>query len=133
MTDRYTKLVLTIIALCLVWLCAVMTRWPAVAAQGGRALDAQPQPVVIVGWGTMDANGKAAVVMTEGRAGRVSDANIPVRVIGLPQEPVAVRLEYTDTYPLPVGLTSIKRTGEWEPIRSAVEGEPVRPKPGGKD
>lgn len=129
-TDRYTKLVLTIIAACLVWLCAVTTPWPAVAAQGTHTLDASVQPVVIVGWGTMDAKGKASVTMANGRSGIVSDSNIPVKITGLPTEPVAVRLEYTDAYPLPVGLTSIKRTGEWEPIRSAVEGEPVRAKPG---
>ena len=128
--DRYTKLVLTVIAVCLVWLCVLMTRGPVVSAQGSHELDAAPQPVVIVGWGTMDAKGKASVMMTEGRSGKISDPNIPVKVIGLPLEPVTVRLEYSDVYPLPVGLTSIKRTGEWEPIRSAVEGEPVRPKPG---
>jgi hypothetical protein len=108
----------------------LMTRGPVVSAQGSHQLDATPQPVVIVGWGTMDAKGKASVMMTEGRSGTISDPNIPVKVIGLPLEPVAVRLEYSDVYPLPVGLTSIKRTGEWEPIRSAVEGEPVKAKPG---
>ena len=128
--DRYTKLVLTVIAVCLVWLCALLTRWPALSAQGTHALDASPQPVVVVGWGTMDSDGKVSVMMTDGRAGRRSDPNLPVKVVGLPLDPVAVRLEYSDVYPLPVGLTAIKRTGEWEPIRSAVEGEPVRPKPG---
>jgi hypothetical protein len=126
--DKYVKLVLTVIALCLVYLCVVLTRWPAVAAQSTQSIDTSPQPVVVVGWGTMDAKGKTSVSMS--RNGTVSDPNIPVRVVGLPIDPVTVRLEYTDTYPLPVGLTSIKRTGEWEPIRSAVEGEPVRPKPG---
>jgi hypothetical protein len=134
-TDRYTKLVLTVIAIALVWLCAVTTRWPAVSAQASHGLDSPVQPVVIVGWGTMDAKGKATVVMTQGRSGVVSDPNVPVKVLDpvavrLPPDPVAVRLEYSDVYPLPVGLTSIKRTGEWEPIRSAVEGEPMRPKPG---
>ena len=125
-TDRYTKLVLTVIALCLVWLCATTARLPAVAAQ--QVLETAPQPVVIVGWGTMDAKGRTSVTMLQGR----SDPNLPVRVISGPIDPMTVRLEYSDVYPLPVGLTSIKRTGEWEPIRSAVEAEPVRPKPGGR-
>jgi hypothetical protein len=43
---------------------------------------------------------------------------------------VNVRLEYTESHPLPVGLSSIKRTGEWDPIRSRAEEEPVRPRPG---
>ena len=34
----------------------------------------------------------------------ISDPNIPVKVIGLPLEPVAVRAEHSDVYPLPVGL-----------------------------
>jgi hypothetical protein len=128
--DRYTKLVLTVIALCLVWLCAASTGWPVQAAQRTQGLSGPPQPVVIVGWGTMDPKGSVSVMMTEGRSGTVSDPNIPVKVMSLPMDPVAVRLEYTDAYPLPVGLTSTKRTGEWEPIRVAVEGEPVKPRPG---
>ena len=53
MTDRYTKIVLTVIAGALVYLCVVMTAFPAVQAQTtqrpgeftGRPIDA-----VIVGW-----------------------------------------------------------------------------------
>jgi hypothetical protein len=53
MTDRYTKIVLTVIAGALVYLCIVMTAFPAVQAQTtqrpgeftGRPIDA-----VIVGW-----------------------------------------------------------------------------------
>jgi hypothetical protein len=42
--DRYTKTILTIIAVCLVYLCLAVTRWPTVSAQ------ADVQRVVVAGW-----------------------------------------------------------------------------------
>ena len=130
-TDRYTKLVLTVIAVCLVWLCAAATGTPAIAQSVFAG--ARPQPVVIVGWGTIDARGDAAVTMITDRAGmRRSDPNIPIRLVEVPPSPIPVHLEYSDARPLPVGVTSIKRTGAWEPIRSEVEPEPTRPRPGGR-
>jgi hypothetical protein len=42
--DRYTKTVLTVIAVCLVYLCLAVTQWPVVSAA------AEPQEVVIIGW-----------------------------------------------------------------------------------
>ena len=55
MIDRYTKLVLTVIAGALVYLCVVMTAFPAVQAQStkraGEMLN-QPIEAVIVGWKT---------------------------------------------------------------------------------
>jgi len=53
MTDRYTKIVLTVIAAALVYLCIVMTAFPAVEAQTTkRAGDMINEPIraVIVGW-----------------------------------------------------------------------------------
>jgi hypothetical protein len=51
--DRYSKIVLTIIAAALVYLCVVMTAFPAVQAQStkraGEMLN-QPIEAVIVGW-----------------------------------------------------------------------------------
>jgi hypothetical protein len=44
MVDRYTKLVLTVIAACLVYLSILQTRGPAAYAEG------EFQRVVIVGW-----------------------------------------------------------------------------------
>jgi hypothetical protein len=130
-TDRYTKFILTVIALCLIWLCIAWTG-PAASAQqfltGTRA-----QPVVVVGWGTIDGTGQATVTMRTDRGGKVrSDPTMPVRLAEMPAAPLDVRLEYTDARPLPVGVTSIKRTGPWEPIRSEVEPEPTRPRPGGR-
>jgi hypothetical protein len=142
-SDRYVRVVLTVIALCLVWLCVMTTPSPlkaqrGAAPQGRGSMSAMLlggtsiQPVVVVGWGTLDAQGRASVAMTGDAADNRSDPNVPVRVVGYPMPPKAldVRLEYTDLKPLPVGVASIKRTGEWEPIRTAVEPEPVRPRPG---
>lgn len=53
MTDRYTKIVLTVIAGALVYLCVAMTAFPAVQAQttkrAGEIIN-QPIEAVIVGW-----------------------------------------------------------------------------------
>jgi len=53
MTDRYTKIVLTVIAAALVYLCIVMTAFPSVQAQGtmraGEMIN-KPIDAVIVGW-----------------------------------------------------------------------------------
>ena len=50
--DPYTKAVLTVIAGCLLWLCAMQTGRPLAAQQALTLEKAAPQPVVIVGWGT---------------------------------------------------------------------------------
>ena len=130
--DAYTKAVLTVIAGCLLWLCAMQAGWPLSAQQTLQLGSTSPQPVVVVGWGTLDAHGQASVAMVEDRAGRRSDPNIPVKLVSVPAAPIDVRLNYTDTQPMPVGVTRIKRAAEWEPIRSAAEPEPTRPRPGGR-
>lgn len=133
--DLYTRAVLTIIAACLVWLCAQGVGWPVQAQQRTPPLASErAQPVVIVGWGTIDADGRVSLTMNADRSKQtMTDPNIPVKVIGypMPPGPVDVRLpEYTEAHPVPVGISSIKRTGEWEPIRSMVEPEPTRTRPG---
>jgi hypothetical protein len=52
MIDRYTKLVLTVIAAALLYLCVVLTPWPAVHAQNTQRPGEPTGPVqaVIVGW-----------------------------------------------------------------------------------
>ena len=52
MIDRYTKLVLTAIAAALLYLCVVLTPWPAVHAQNTLRPGEPTGPVqaVIVGW-----------------------------------------------------------------------------------
>lgn len=136
--DTYTKAVLTVIAGCLLWLCAMNTGRPLAAQQTLQFGGITAQPVFIVGWGTMDDTGRATVSMD--RTGRRSDPNLPVKLVSqpvdvklvsVPAAPIDVRLNYTDLAPLPVGVTRIKPVGDWEPIRQRAEPEPTRPRPGG--
>jgi hypothetical protein len=138
--DAYTKAVLTVIAACLVWLCAMSTGRP-LSAQQTQALNGAPQPVVIVGWGTLDAQGRTSVAMVQEGTARRSDPSLPVKLVAvpagpldvrLPRGPVDVRLSYTEQAPMPVGVTRIKPFAEWEPIRSSAEPEPTRARPGGR-
>ena len=143
-SDAYTKAVLTIIAASLVWLCAMNTGRPLSAQQTVGFGGVTPQPVFIVGWGTIDEKGMASVTMVQDRGVRRSDPNVPVKLVAVPagpldvrlpytdQSPLPVRLDYTDKSPMPVGVTRIKPAAEWEPIRSAAEPEPTRSKPGGR-
>lgn len=53
MIDRYSKFILTVIAGALVYLCIVMTAFPAMSAQGTRKageMITPPIEAVIVGW-----------------------------------------------------------------------------------
>src|SRR5262245_44139058 len=125
--DAYTKAVLTVIAGCLLWLCAMQAGLPVFAQQMLTLEKVTPQPVVIVGWGTLDEQGRATINTLQDRAGRHTDPTIPVKLVSVPAAPVDVRLNYTDKDPMPVGVTRIKPVGEWEPIRSAAEPEPTRP------
>ena len=68
--DAYTKSVLTVIAGCLLWLCAMQTGRPLAAQQTLTLEKVAPQPVVIVGWGTLDEAGRTTVTMLEDRRGR---------------------------------------------------------------
>ena len=142
-TDRYTKLMLTIIAACLVWLCAMNVGRPAQAQQltaMPAALPGGAQPVVIVGWGTMDMTGRIALqLMGNGNAAR-TDATVPVRAdhplsVTLPYTPDAplpTRLSATHDNPVPVEIAAVRKNGKgWEPIRTEVEPAPTRDKPGG--
>jgi hypothetical protein len=127
--DRYVKMVLTVIAASLLWLCAIGVGRPVQAQQGPALTDGRPQPVVIVGWGTVDAQGRVTLTMGGDRRNPTTDPNIPVNIVALPA-PIEVQLEYTESRPLPVGISSIKQTGPWDPIRSSVDEEPVRSRPG---
>ena len=138
--DAYTKAMLTVIAACLVWLC-VMNAGRPLSAQQPLQLSGTPQPVVVVGWGTLDEQGRTTVAMVQDGRARRSDPSVPVKLMAvpagpldvrLPRGPVDVRLPYTDQLPMPVGVTRIKPAAEWEPIRSAAEPEPTRPRPGGR-
>jgi hypothetical protein len=157
-TDRYMKAVLTVIAGCLLWICVMGTAGPLSAQQGSTADSAvvagRVQPVIIVGTGSVDAQGNIAVNFVGRNNAKVTDPTIPVRLpysaeaplpVRLPysaEAPLPVRLPYTTASPLPaqllysaatplpVEITGIKKTREWEPIRTQVEDAPLRRTPG---
>jgi len=126
--DRYTKAVLTVIAGCLLWMC-VMGAGPALQAQRpDRDRDAEltgvslremktvAQPVIIVGTGVMDRQGNVEVLYSRG-TGRTDPT-------------LSVRLPYSETNPMAVEISAVKKTGAWEPLRTDVEDVPFRLNPG---
>ena len=104
-TDVYTKVVLTVIAGCLVWMC-LSGATPGVMAQ---AKQPDPTPVILV-----DERGVPVPTTTEGLR-----INLGALVV-----PVAVRNQS-----LPVHLTSIQRGGRWDAIDVQVGRSPSTPMP----
>jgi hypothetical protein len=144
--DRYTKAVLTVIAGCLLWMCAMGAGRPLSAQQPAGSLtieNAQVQPVVIVGTGTLDPQGKVTVNYVRHDGGRRTDPTLAVTLpytpakpmpVGLPYttvNPMPSQLFYTGATPLPVEISAVKKVGDWEPLRARVEDAPAKPKPGG--
>ena len=98
--DMYTKAVLTVIALCLVWLS--LNRTPVVSAQAG------PMPVMIV-----DQRGQPVI----GPFGlRVNAGDQPW--------PVVINQS------VPVSLIAIERRGSWQPLPVDVLKTPPTLRPG---
>jgi hypothetical protein len=131
----YTRIVLTVIAACLVWLCAFTAGWPLQAQPRTPPLAAErAQPVVVVGWGTLDTEGRITLTMNPDRSKSSTDPTLPVKVVDypMPPAPVDVRLEYSEAHPLPTAISGIKRTGAWDAVRTVVEPEGTRPRPGGR-
>ena len=144
--DRYTKAVLTIIAGALVYIGAMLSGQPASAqdlAAGpprvGQA--ATPQPVVVVGWGTMRRDGQVVVDTVQDGSGIRVNAPLPVAVQATLQRPLpvvvqqgprplAVTLGVTRQQPLPVEVTGIKAGADWDPIPTKVEPQPLGRYPG---
>jgi len=146
--DRYTKAVLTVIAGCLLWMCAMGT---------GRAVSAQQptadlstfksgiQPVVIVGTGSMDQAGNIALNLVQGGGPRRTDPTLAVSLPYTKARPLAVALPYDAANPLPAALviseaqpltvqiSGVKRGAAWDPIRVDVEDAKLRARPGGGD
>jgi hypothetical protein len=143
--DRYTKAVLTVIAGCLLWICAMGT---------GQVLSAQPpavlripnanvQPVVVVGTGTLDQQGTVTLSYSVQDGVRRTDPTLPVALPYTAARPLPVALPYTVASPMPARLTNasdapipveisaVRKVGQWEPIRTSVEDAPARTKPGG--
>src|SRR5437868_2113431 len=96
--DRYTKCVLTVIAGCLVWICVMGIAPPLAAQSGGTRVfqNADVQPVVIVGSGTLDQAGTVTVHYSHQEAGKwVTDPMLPVVLPYSAARPLAVSLPYT--------------------------------------
>ena len=130
--DRYTKCVLTVIAGCLLWMCAMGVAAPVTAQVSTvdlKNLNTVAQPVILVGTGTMDQAGRISVNFVQGA--RRTDPTVAVSLPYSAAYPMPVQLPYTPTAPIPVEITSVKKMGDWEPIRASVEDAPTRPKPGG--
>jgi len=128
-TDRYTKAVLTVIAGCLLWICATGVA-PRVEAQEARVRFPGPvQPVVIVGTGSMDRAGNVDVTFTLDR-GRRTDPTVPVSLPYSPASPLPTHVINMAGAPVSVEIAAVKKPADWDPIRVKVEPVPLQAKPG---
>jgi hypothetical protein len=143
--DRYTKAVLTVIAGCLLWLCAMGAGRPLAAQSATADLSTFKngvQPVVIVGTGSMDQSGNIALNIARDGGRTRTDPTLAVALpytkakpmpVSLPYDsanPLPSSLSYSEQQPLAVQIAAVKKTGTWEPIRAEVEDAPLRKKPG---
>jgi hypothetical protein len=135
-SDSYVKALLSVIAGCLLWLCAMMSGLPVAAQQFGAPttkmlIPGPAQPVVIVGWGTMTPQGQVALRFVTDADGAVhTDANLAVKVEQDVRRPIPVTLGPRDQQPLPVAITAIRPGADWEPIRAKIEMAKPQPLPG---
>ena len=99
--DRYSKIVLTVIAAALVYLCVVMTAFPAVQAQATQRpgeFTGRPVEAVIVGW-----KAEAALPITTREPLRVQTE----RASGTADRVVIVGWEESATRERPTAVTPI--------------------------
>jgi hypothetical protein len=106
-TDLYTKTVLTVIAMCLVWMC-INGATPVARAQAGT----QPTPVVLV-----DEKGTPVYTQQGLRVRLVNEQGVPM---GTPQ---GLRVSFGNA-PLPVSIRSLQQSGTWDPVYVRVLREP---------
>ena len=128
--DRYTKTMLTVIAGCLLWMC-LRDAGPVLHAQRDRDRDRPPdttqvdlreiktsaQPVILVGTGTMDRQGRIEVTFNQQGRSRTDPT-------------LSVQLPYSPANPMAVEISAVKKTGDWDSLRTAVDDAPLRSKPG---
>jgi hypothetical protein len=128
--DRYTKIVLTVIAGCLLWLCAVGTPAPLHAQQNMTFQNGNGPavPVVVVGSGTMRRDGVVTVLFR----GNQTDPAIPVALPYSAANPMPTHLTYTAEMPLPIEIASVRKGSgtKWESLQVNVDDAPLRSKPG---
>jgi hypothetical protein len=121
--DAYTKVVLTIIAACLVWLCVTDAGLTPVAAQGPR----EPQEVVLFGTRT------PVPVLTPPRT---SLSMVYGDSVSLPVRPGpewdAKPATVTASDPLPAKLVGIERSksDHWDALDVNVKDQPRKGTPG---
>jgi hypothetical protein len=144
-TDRYTKTVLTIIAGALLYIGAMLSGQPA-AAQGMTSAQtllqqSKAQPVVIVGWGAVRADGQIFLNTIRDSSGTTrTDSALPVALqptreplpvaIQSTAQPLPVSLRVTPQQPLPVAVTGIQAGAQWDEIRVKVGDQPLTRLPG---
>ena len=105
--DRYTKAVLTVIAGCLLWICAMGSGRPVSAQQPTADVSVFKtpiQPVVIVGTGSIDEAGRIALNLVPGGGPRRTDPTLAVSLPYSKAKPLAVALPYDAANPLPAAL-----------------------------
>ena len=130
--DWYTKAVLTVIAGCLLWLCATSAAQP-VKAQALQYSALPAQPVVVVGWGRLNpaVTGGIEIAWADERR-KISEAAVPIRSAADRKfDPLRVRVEMTT--PLPVSLESVKKGADWDALRTAAEPDRGSRTPGIRD
>lgn len=147
--DRYTKAVLTIIAGALLYIAAMLSGQPASAQSQATANQlgveaGKPQPVVIVGWGSIRSDGQVVLnTVRDATGGSRTDSTLPVALQATRQQPLPVAIQQpgglplsvslgvTPVRPLPVALTAIKPAGaDWEQLRVKVDPQPPTLRPG---
>jgi hypothetical protein len=143
--DRYTKAVLTVIAGCLLWICA-MGAGPSLDAQAvsvRRIPNSSIQPVVIVGTGTLDQQGTVTVNFVRTPEGTRTDPALPILLPYTAAKPLPVSLPYTpsnpmpsvvlnpDDVPVPMEIMGVRKPANWDPLRVRVEDASAKPRPGG--
>jgi hypothetical protein len=124
--DRYTKGVLTVIAVCLVYQC-LLSVGGVVKAEGEG-----PTGVVLLGWGEMGKNGSPFVTRHEIPVTLQNSRQepLPVAVQSMPP-PQPVTLAYSHERPLPISINGVKNTsGAWDPVNAHIEPQPMGATPG---
>lgn len=126
--DRYTKTVLTVIAACLVWLCAAGLPGAAHAQQPATLPNptGAAVPVVIVGSGSITRAGALSITFHGDR----SDPAVPVALPYTPEHPLPAHLPYNEAQPMPVSVAAVRHGPQWDSLRVAVDDAALRPRPG---
>lgn len=138
--DRYTKIVLTVIAGSLLWIC-VMGVPPAVHAQQNMTFqngNGPAVPVVVVGAGMLHRDGNVTVMFHGDRTDPWLPVQLPYTAANplptslpyTPANPLPARLPYTPEAPMPIELASVRKVTSWDAVRVVVEDAALRSKPG---